>query len=811
MNEQVDLLREREYPMLKGMRKSALFNVQKLITNVDEIYLDHAGTTLYAKSLMERFATEMISNLYGNPHSASPSSQASTARIDDVRIRVLEFFSADPVDFDVVFVANATAGIKLVMDAFRSRADGFTYGYHSDSHTSLVGVRETAADSFCLGSNDVEAMISGSLPLFNGGGDNRLGLFAYPAQSNMNGRRLPLRWPGQLRTASEGTPKIYTLLDAAALVSTSKLDLGDVLNAPDFTVLSFNKIFGFPDLGALIVRRDSADVLQSRKYFGGGTVETVACIKEQWHEPKVQNIHASLEDGTLPMHNIMALGIAMDVHIELYTSMDRISEHTLSFAQKLYAGLGLLKHANGTEVCKLYVRDTHSFENKSTQGPIVTFNLMDSQGGWVSNTEVEKLATVRKIHIRTGGLCNPGGIAKALDLSPWEIRRNFSAGYRCGGENDIISGKPTGVIRASLGAMSTLQDVDRFIEFIHEFYVEKALDPSQVPLPPDTESTLYVESLTIFPIKSCGGLPIPPETDWEVRPEGLAWDREWCLVHKGTGQALSQKRYPRMALLRPSLDFVTGHLIVTYLDQVLLVPLSPDPSLFEPAQRALGARVCGDNVAAQTYAAPHISAFFSDALAVPCTLARFPAGGAGLSTRHSKAHMQRHQRPKRPPSWASIPGAFPPTPPDSDTESAMAPRPILLSNESPILLVNRASLDALNATIRSTGGKEAEAAVFRGNMVVASRGGGEAYGEDQWGAVKIGGLGFKMLGACRRCYMVCVDQETGVKDEEPFVTLARTRRFEGKVFFGGHMCVDPGAGGRTIRVGDAVEVDGGGL
>ena len=36
-------------------------------------YLDHAGTTLYAKSLIERFSADMISNLYGNPHSASNS------------------------------------------------------------------------------------------------------------------------------------------------------------------------------------------------------------------------------------------------------------------------------------------------------------------------------------------------------------------------------------------------------------------------------------------------------------------------------------------------------------------------------------------------------------------------------------------------------------------------------------------------------------------------------------------------------------------------------------------------------------------
>ena len=84
----------------------------------------------------------------------------------------------------------------------------------------------------------------------------------------------------------------------------------------------------------------------------------------------------------------------------------------------------------------------------------------------------------------------------------------------------------------------------------------------------------------------------------------------------------------------------------------------------------------------------------------------------------------------------------------------------------------------------------------------------EAYAEDHWGAVRIGGTGFKMLGACRRCHMVCVDQETAVKDVEPFVTLAKTRRFEGKVFFGCHMCVEEigRRGVPTIRVGDVVEV-----
>ena len=63
--------------------------------------------------------------------------------------------------------------------------------------------------------------------------------------------------------------------------------------------------------------------------------------------------------------------------------------------------------------------------------------------------------------------------------------------------------------------------------------------------------------------------------------------------------------------------------------------------------------------------------------------------------------------------------------------------------------------------------------------------------------------------------MVCIDQETAAKHEEPFITLTRTRRFDGKVFFGTHMChvlsegVDHTKESQTptVQVGELVEVD----
>ena len=123
------------------------------ITNIEDIitqeyqslrtttYLDHAGTTLHPKSLIEAFSHELTHNIFGNPHSASASSQLSTRRIEDTRLQVLQFFKASPDHFDVVFTANATAAIKLVGDIFRDLDSGFRYEYHVESHTSLVGVR----------------------------------------------------------------------------------------------------------------------------------------------------------------------------------------------------------------------------------------------------------------------------------------------------------------------------------------------------------------------------------------------------------------------------------------------------------------------------------------------------------------------------------------------------------------------------------------------------------------------------------------------------------------------------------------------
>jgi molybdenum cofactor sulfurtransferase len=775
-NAHIEGMRKVQYPMLK-----------------DATYLDHAGTTPYSKALMDRFHSDMMGSLFGNPHSASPSSQLSTQLVEDTRLQLLRFFNADPTEYDLVFAANATAAIKLVMEAFRAQEGGFWYGYHVDSHTSLVGVRESAKEHRCFGSDgEVEDWVT------SGKEDTTTTakLFAYPAQSNMNGRRLPIDWASRIRSA--GTAPSYTLLDAAAYASTSPLDLGTTGVKPDFVALSLYKTFGFPDLGALIVRKASAHIFARRQYFGGGTVDMVVSLKEQWHAVKTGTVHEQLEDGSLPIHSIIALKAAIQTHSELFGTMQRVSRHTDMLAQRLHDELAAMKHGNGASVATIYG------DRESPCGPVVAFNLRNSQGDWISTTEVEKVAAVKRIHIRTGGLCNPGGTAASLGLEPWEMKDNFSAGQRCGNENDIMNGKPTGMIRASLGAMSVLGDVDNFISFIEEFFVDAEAAPTRSDSPmvdadQCSPAKLHIESLTVYPVKSCGGWQVPYNTAWEVRNEGLAWDREWCIVHQGTGAALSQKRYPRMALIRPQLDFQAGMLVLRQAGnpEEVRVRLSLDPSYYAAnTSRQCDTNVCGDVVKARLYTSPDVATFLTSAIGVPCTLARFPsASKTGSSMRHSKSHLR---------------------PLSQDTNT---PRPILLSNESPILTINRSSLNRLNEQIKSGGGKAAHPAVFRANIVLAESsqlpsGQEQPWAEDSWESMQIGGLdGPKLdfLSGCRRCQMVCVDQTSAEKNEEPFVTLAKTRRFGGRVLFGVHTALadrnNSSGSWPTICVGDKVKTE----
>ncbi|KZZ89084.1 molybdenum cofactor sulfurase [Ascosphaera apis ARSEF 7405] len=493
---------------------------------------------------------------------------------------------------------------------------------------------------------------------------------------------------------------------------------------------------------------------------------------------------------------------------------------------------------------KVYKHESSVYGDCCTQGPILTFNLRTGSGDWIGKSDVEKTAAVKNIQLRTGTLCNPGAMSRALGLSPDEMRSNFETGQRCGDDNDILSGKPTGAIRVSLGAMSTVEDVDIFIRFLEEFYLEKddvgTLSDSSTSLFTTTartsESSLSsliprfsIKKLCVYPIKSCGAFTVPADTPWPVTAEGLAWDRTWCLIHQGTGAALNQKRYPKMALIKPLLDEARNIMhvrlcgpaideteacpVVQTLDIALIDDDSTKGSIAlstceVPSKTA--SRVCGENINLLVYSAPEVDSFFSDFLGVPCTLAKFPGQHSYMRRARTEDLPGRNMQS----SGECLPGR---------KEDSYQLR---LSNESPMLLVSQSSVNRVNALIRRDTGNSSpiSADVFRANIVVEEKtetAKQHPYIEDSWSEVFINRthpsrskgraetVALDVLGSCRRCQMVCIDQSTAIRSQEPFATLAKTRKVDGRVLFGRHVglsahsCRDVGRE-IMISVGDEI-------
>lgn len=191
--------------------------------------------------------------------------------------------------------------------------------------------------------------------------------------------------------------------------------------------------------------------------------------EKAWHARKQSTLHDILEDGTPAFANIIALGSALQIHGKLYGSMKNVSRHTSGLVEILYKDRASLTYNNDQAVCVVYKDPATHYDNSKIQGPTIAFNVKTSDGHWIGKSKSEQAAIAANIQLRTGGVCNPGGIAYALNLSPAEMKESFAEGVRCGNDIDEMHGKPTSIIRVSLGAMTTLEDINNFMRFLRMF------------------------------------------------------------------------------------------------------------------------------------------------------------------------------------------------------------------------------------------------------------------------------------------------------------------------------------------------------
>lgn len=261
---------------------------------------------------------------------------------------------------------------------------------------------------------------------------------------------------------------------------------------------------------------------------------------------------------------------------------------------------------------------------------------------------------------------------------------------------------------------------------------------------------MRIAELYTYPVKGCRRVPWPAA---EVEPWGLAGDRRWMVVDDATGQSVTQREQRGLALIgqRPTPD---GGLVLT-------APHAPDLVVPPPTGAPVPVRVFATPVEA-TPAGPVADAWLSTVLDRPVRLV-----------------------------WQDDPRRRP-----ADPRYARPGDTVGFADSMPVLLTNRASLDALNDGLD----QPVPMTRFRPNLVVD---GAAAWAEDGWlgGRLRVGELTFRVDKACGRCVVATVDQDTATAGREPLRALARRRRIGQRLLFG-VLLVPEGRG--TVRVGDPV-------
>ena len=274
-----------------------------------------------------------------------------------------------------------------------------------------------------------------------------------------------------------------------------------------------------------------------------------------------------------------------------------------------------------------------------------------------------------------------------------------------------------------------------------------------------------LSELILYPVKSCGGISVREAT---LTSAGLSvdavYDREWMVVGED-GVFLTQREYPRMALISPRIKTDTLELRAPGMLR-LEIPLGlPAPEHEKTREVKLWDDTwlvydCDDTTAA----------WFSNAVGVACRLVRFhPSVTRVTSTR-----------------WTG--GIEAPT---------------LFADGYPVLVIGSASLADLNEKLAAAGREQLPMNRFRPNLVID---GIDAFEEDYADQFALGDAHLKPVKPCPRCPIPSVDQSTGVPGPDPLDILGAYRAkpaLDGAICFGMN-CIVTAGDGQRLYVGQAV-------
>jgi uncharacterized protein YcbX len=263
---------------------------------------------------------------------------------------------------------------------------------------------------------------------------------------------------------------------------------------------------------------------------------------------------------------------------------------------------------------------------------------------------------------------------------------------------------------------------------------------------------LRLTQIHFYPIKSCAGTPL---TEATIGRRGIVRDRELMIVEASTGEFVTQRELPALALIRPEL--AGSRLTLRARD-------APDFTHAVVASGRVRSVVVWDDQCPAVDQGDAVASWLSAFLSAEVRLVRL---------------AEDYVRPVDP--------TYAVTPADE----------VGFADGYPLLLTSQESLDELNRKLAVPVPMNR----FRPNVVI--EGSGEPFAEDHYRTIRIGEVTFHLVKLCSRCVTTTVDQATGRAGHEPLATLSRFRRQGSKVLFGQNLIH---ANQGIIRVGDSVEI-----
>ena len=264
---------------------------------------------------------------------------------------------------------------------------------------------------------------------------------------------------------------------------------------------------------------------------------------------------------------------------------------------------------------------------------------------------------------------------------------------------------------------------------------------------------MKLSEIWVYPVKSLPGVRLETAA---INARGFEYDRHWMLVDD-MGQFMSQRRSPRMALIRVAMNS-EGLQLDFEGKESLQIPLN------QSDDRSMTVTVWKDTLEA-SLVSEQADNWFSDVL--------------GTSVR--LVCMRDSVTRRVDPGYAR----------EADQTG--------FSDGFPFLLLSQSSIDDLNERIDDAD-NVMEVRRFRPNLVVN---GCEPYAEDDWLKVRIGGIDFRVAKPCSRCVITTINPDTTNKSDEPLRTLNTYRKKGRQVYFGQNLIHD--AGGH-LSVGDELQV-----